>query len=70
MRLVGYLILLLLAFYFLFLKPYLLAKRVYWEVEGLSFSFERVILINIEMIQLFQILWQVRVLSFILPRIS
>ena len=41
MRLVGYLILLLLAFYFLFLKPYLLAKRVYWEVEGLSFSFER-----------------------------
>ncbi|MFN4012806.1 MAG: translocation/assembly module TamB domain-containing protein [Aquificaceae bacterium] len=41
MRLVGYLILLLLAFYFIFLKPYLLAKRVYWELEGISFSFER-----------------------------
>ncbi len=41
MRLIGYLILLVLALYFIFLKPYLLAKRIQWEVEGLSFSFER-----------------------------
>lgn len=41
MRFVGYLILLVLALYFILLKPYLLAKRVYWEMEGLSASFER-----------------------------
>ncbi|MFN7065568.1 MAG: translocation/assembly module TamB domain-containing protein [Aquificaceae bacterium] len=40
MRVLGYLLLFLLALYFILLKPYLLAKRVHWEVEGISLSFE------------------------------
>ena len=41
MRAVGYFVLLLLALYFIFVKPYLLAKRVHWEIRGLSLSFDR-----------------------------
>ncbi|MFN3946886.1 MAG: hypothetical protein ACK4LA_02230, partial [Aquificaceae bacterium] len=41
MRVVGYIVLLLLALYFIFVKPYLLAKRIYWELEGINLSFEK-----------------------------
>ncbi|MFN3598919.1 MAG: hypothetical protein ACK4VK_04190, partial [Aquificaceae bacterium] len=41
MRVVGYIVLLLLALYFIFVKPYLLAKRIYWELEVISLSFEK-----------------------------
>ncbi len=40
MRIVGYLVLLLLALYFIFVKPYFLAKSIYWDVRGLSFNFK------------------------------
>ncbi|MDW8294989.1 MAG: translocation/assembly module TamB domain-containing protein [Aquificaceae bacterium] len=38
MRAVGYILLLFLTFYFLLLKPYLLARRVEWDLKGLSVS--------------------------------
>ncbi len=41
MHVVGYLILLLLALYFLFVKPYLTARNIEVDVEGLRLSFER-----------------------------
>ncbi|MEJ5339882.1 MAG: translocation/assembly module TamB domain-containing protein [Aquificaceae bacterium] len=40
MRVVGYLILLLLALYFLLIKPYLVARNIEIELEGVSLSFE------------------------------
>lgn len=41
MHVVGYLILLLLAIYFLLIKPYLLARNIEVEIEGVGLSFER-----------------------------
>ena len=41
MQVIGYFILLLLALYFLFIKPYLMARNIEIEVEDIRFSFER-----------------------------
>ncbi|MCX8164594.1 MAG: translocation/assembly module TamB [Aquificaceae bacterium] len=46
MRALGYLFLLILALYFMLLKPYLLAKRVDWDIEGLEVSFEKGIIVR------------------------
>ncbi|MCS6875870.1 MAG: translocation/assembly module TamB [Aquificaceae bacterium] len=41
MRVLGYLFLIVLAFYFTFLKPYLFLRNVEWSLEGLRVSFDR-----------------------------
>jgi translocation and assembly module TamB len=40
-RVLGYLVLLILTLYFIFVKPYLMLKRVEWDVEGLELSFRK-----------------------------
>ncbi|MEJ7556039.1 MAG: translocation/assembly module TamB domain-containing protein [Aquificaceae bacterium] len=41
MQVIGYFILLLLALYFLFIKPYLMARNIEIKVEGIRLSFEK-----------------------------
>ncbi len=52
MRALGYLILLTLALYFLVVKPYLVAKRISIELEGLALSFERGLSLRIFLLHL------------------
>ncbi|MCS6957756.1 MAG: translocation/assembly module TamB domain-containing protein [Aquificaceae bacterium] len=40
MRVLGYIVLFLLALYFILVKPYIAVKRIEWDVEGVGFSFE------------------------------